>query len=544
MKTLLPARAPVQAASRSGGGLLQRKCACGASTGNAGRCLDCERKKALGLQAKRVVGAVDDPAEREADRMAESVINPAGGADALAIRRRAVLPDSGVAETPASVDAVLARGGSPLEAGLRGDMERRFGHDFSQVRVHTDAAADRSARELHAHAYTAGRHIVFAAGRYAPQGAAGRRLLAHELTHVVQQGEGGALLQRQLYRPFRPAAGADELVGRRNRFRCSPSSKIRAQNFQSYQSLLKCAELRMGRGPREMLAVFRQLYYGKPWSNSTASQWDQVIPCSPDIGDPRLRLGNALFDSLKASQSVGGVDFGHVFAGLEAMTCPSARVTPKVSSRAGWMKRTAGGAAKVVGLTTVMTANEDFATWAGDLGSAVAAWGACRVLGPEAKNHEECGRTEIPGPLSRYLDGLASSDDLEGDIDPFVLRAQISLIPCGGSRLKTLTLGSRPISDVFRDYYQDDPSRWPGGARAGHAICFLKTLGGVFDGGGRLTNEKYVIDSMVPSIFSFAVAYYTNMIGFATITHPQLLSLAIHAFEAARWFIRRVQWRL
>ena len=92
-----------------------------------------------------------------------------------------------------SVPALLATDpGRPLDAGLRTLMEPRFGHDFSAVRVHTGPAAAASARALDAEAYTVGSDIVFGEGRYAPRTRAGHRLLAHELTHVVQQGGGGA----------------------------------------------------------------------------------------------------------------------------------------------------------------------------------------------------------------------------------------------------------------------------------------------------------------------------------------------------------------
>ena len=67
-------------------------------------------------------------------------------------------------------------------------MEQRFGHDFSRVRVHSDTVASQSADQMNALAYTVGRNIVFGAGRFAPETQEGRRLLAHELTHVVQQG--------------------------------------------------------------------------------------------------------------------------------------------------------------------------------------------------------------------------------------------------------------------------------------------------------------------------------------------------------------------
>ena len=86
----------------------------------------------------------------------------------------------------------LAGASEPLNSSIRREMEPAFGHDFSQVRVHTDSAASRSARAVNASAYTVGSDVVFGAGRYAPGTREGDRLLAHELTHVVQNGAGGS----------------------------------------------------------------------------------------------------------------------------------------------------------------------------------------------------------------------------------------------------------------------------------------------------------------------------------------------------------------
>jgi outer membrane protein OmpA-like peptidoglycan-associated protein len=81
--------------------------------------------------------------------------------------------------------------GFPLGKSVRLQMEQRFGAEFGAVRVHADGDAARSARSIGAAAYTVGQDIVFGAGRYAPEGDAGRKLLAHELAHVVQQSRGG-----------------------------------------------------------------------------------------------------------------------------------------------------------------------------------------------------------------------------------------------------------------------------------------------------------------------------------------------------------------
>jgi hypothetical protein len=91
-------------------------------------------------------------------------------------------------EAPPIVHDVLSSPGQPLDAGTRSFFEPRFGHDFSRVRVHADSKATQSAEAVHALAYTVGPSMVFAAGQYAPQSEGGRRLLAHELAHVVQGG--------------------------------------------------------------------------------------------------------------------------------------------------------------------------------------------------------------------------------------------------------------------------------------------------------------------------------------------------------------------
>jgi len=91
-------------------------------------------------------------------------------------------------DVPPIVQEVLRSPGQPLDAETRAFMEPRFGHDFSGVRVHTDAKAVESARTVDALAYTVGHDVVFGAGQYAPGTSAGRRLLAHELVHTIQQG--------------------------------------------------------------------------------------------------------------------------------------------------------------------------------------------------------------------------------------------------------------------------------------------------------------------------------------------------------------------
>ena len=87
-------------------------------------------------------------------------------------------------------DVVSSGGGAPLDTSVREDMEGRFGHDFSDVRVHTGSAAHDSAKSVNAQAYTVGSNIVFQRDKYDPSSDSGKHMLAHELTHVVQQRSG------------------------------------------------------------------------------------------------------------------------------------------------------------------------------------------------------------------------------------------------------------------------------------------------------------------------------------------------------------------
>lgn len=148
-------------------GILQRKCACGSHTVAGGECGSCRKEK--------------------------PTVN---------LQRSATNVES-VNEVPPIVYDVLHSSGQPLDTATRAFMESRFGHNFSQVRVHTDTKAAESARTVSALAYTIGRDVVFDTGQYAPGTSAGRLLLAHELSHVVQQGRGYG--QRIDLRAFVPA---------------------------------------------------------------------------------------------------------------------------------------------------------------------------------------------------------------------------------------------------------------------------------------------------------------------------------------------------
>lgn len=182
--------------------ILQRKCACGGTVVAGGECAECRKKR---LQTKLAVNQPGDRLEQEADHMADSVIRGGKQAPLLsncslgALQRDQPNTSPASAGAPPIVDEVLGGSGQPLDSSTRAFMEPRFGHDFGNVRVHFDARAAASARSVNALAYTVGHDIVFSDGAFAPDDPSGRSLLAHELTHVVQQS-GAHTAQGQLQR--------------------------------------------------------------------------------------------------------------------------------------------------------------------------------------------------------------------------------------------------------------------------------------------------------------------------------------------------------
>ncbi len=156
------------------------------------------------IQTKSLsLGPVDDQYEREADRVAQQVVGQSrsgsapqaeGATGGSQVRLSALgSPSAGVnGPVEAGVQAGIERargGGQSLGGSVRGQMERSFGADFGGVRLHTGGQADQLNQALQARAFTTGQDIFFRRGEYRPGSGAGRQLLAHELTHVVQQGD-------------------------------------------------------------------------------------------------------------------------------------------------------------------------------------------------------------------------------------------------------------------------------------------------------------------------------------------------------------------
>ncbi len=130
---------------------------------------------------------------------------------------------------PPIVNEVLHSPGQPLDTATRAFMEPRFGHDFGKVRVHTDARAAESALAVNALAYTLGRDVVFGAGQYNISTTEGKRLLAHELTHVVQQN-GTSILQRQVDETIPTALSSEAVAARAGEVEQSIGSEVAGES--------------------------------------------------------------------------------------------------------------------------------------------------------------------------------------------------------------------------------------------------------------------------------------------------------------------------
>jgi hypothetical protein len=266
------------------------------------------------LQRKLVVGHVNDPLEHEADRVADTVLGmPVDGVKVSAAppqisrkcaacdededlqKKSAGTAESSVGEAPDLVREVLRSPGHPLDAATRAYFEPRFGYDFSRVRVHSDARAAESATQIDSLAYTVGNSIVFRSCGYAPDSGSGKRLLAHELTHVVQQGL-GAVRPRDPVGNISVAPASPEVV-RRAPSKGSddpPSETVVPMEWVPYGSTplsKKARDIRRGSKKSEHynLVVFEYTWWRKDKPNRrytrTRSIWND-----PDVAHSEPRV--------------------------------------------------------------------------------------------------------------------------------------------------------------------------------------------------------------------------------------------------------------
>jgi hypothetical protein len=255
-----------------------------------------------------------------------------------------------------------------------------------------------------------------------------------------------------------------------------------ATTLDQYLFLVRNLETRLGLtgagSARTAISVARQLYYGSAaWANSQNAVWDSVIPDHPWAPgqDPSARLGPALMAALKASQVVEGIDIGHVLTGIDAMLRPG-----EVDLRLG-SRLTIG-----TGLL-----NEEWATWAGDVGSAAATWAL-----------DEWGRAPDRKPgLVDYFHDLAGTDDLLGDIDAYAIRAGMTGV-AGPAEVGARLDPNLPLSEILMQYYRI--SRGPLGDARRHRIRNFVTAYGATVTGGTIAAPEALRARLRPSVETFA----------------------------------------
>lgn len=428
--------------------------------------------------------------EQEADRVTDQVMrSPESRSPGLTQAPVQAGPAqesaAGEPEAPSVVHEVIGSPGRPLAESTRDFFEPRFGHDLSRVRVHTDAKSALAARSVRSRAFTAGEDIAFDAGEYAPETREGRRLLGHELTHVVQQGAGAP---RRVHRtptvPFEERADATCTV-----------------TLQRFIELVEAEEARYPANEqtntRLMITRLRKIFYGKEgWDEHLISgaahvprpyqtreeerdRFDVPIPFAPDVTvtardytvtDPTTGATPEIARSQEVRLPDGNcIDMGHVFAGLDAINYPQMVDGPG---------------------TVNITSNVDAVTWVGDLGSV------------QAEIQFEFIRGGSTGLTSAewqaIIDEYAPGRDMLGNIDAYVI---------GGAFSVGAQVGGKKVSEILREYYLGAVSTTGGTARAHRYTNFAAAIGLTGWNGSSFSNESSWLDSYADEVNDAAALY-------------------------------------
>jgi hypothetical protein len=451
------------------------------------------------MQRKLTVGEVNDPLEREADRVADEMMRmpntgdrtnaaraPSSGQCVACEREETpqfgttptVAPIATSPEAPSVVDEVLRAPGEPLDAATRATLEPRLGYDFSQVRVHVDSTAAESARAVNASAYTVGNHLVFDRQKYAPHTEHGQKLLAHELAHVVQQRAAGRTpsssqakrrptaraavhLQRQVYGPAASTgAGADFDV------------------YLLQFNALEQAAITEGYNFNDRVTAFRKLYYDSASAAKTyagavvgGGAFNILIPGAAGTKIPASWSTPPLdgaADYLRKHQTLQigaqSVDIGHLLAGADATRHPTS-----VSLGGGMIK---------------LRSNVEATTFVGDLGSVVAEY----IHGSKASFHDTAmKRSKV---LDTYYDGskaMASAEDMAGNADAYAL----SFDP------------SKSLTDNLKGYY----AAATGGVKKRFTNFAISIGLGTLNASTFTGDTKVWRQAMTEEVFNSALAY-------------------------------------
>ena len=460
--------------------------------------------------------------------------------------RQRVISRTGEASVDQTLDPVRAGAMSrPLPSSVRLDLEPRFGFDFSKVRVFADARAAQLARSAGARAYTIGSDIVFGANAFAPERADGRKLLAHELAHTLQQRRGmgateplavsephdatehdadriadaavrGGALRLAHDASLRPAA--TEHVARQVEQPIVSKAPKSAMTIDRFIELVEQEEARYSLEEQQntslMITRLRKIFYDREGWNKHLVEGAANVPApykttrritgreKVDMFGPfdltAVRDVYPVTDEqgktpeISTNQEVrlsdgSFVDLGHVFAGLDAFNYP-----------------------QEVGMRPVKIAsNVGAVTWLGDLGSALA----------EAQfkyiNKGEVRQAELQAVIDEY----SSAQDMLGNIDAYVIKETFAI---------EKKAGGQKVSDILKSYYLGAATTTAGQAREHRYSKFARSVGLTGWNGAAFSNETAWVQTYGDEV-SDAAALYIGATTEGVIGYPSAVGMSQNA---------------
>lgn len=247
-------------------------------------------------------------------------------------QRRAAPGVTGSMDAPALVNDVLATAGRPLDPSARTFFESRFGYDFGRVRVHTDARAAESARAVHALAYTVGNRIVFGEGQFRPDTGEGQRILAHELTHVVQQG----------------GAGPSEAHSGRSAPRLGPPDGSYGQKAErAVNPRIPLGIQRLGANPdcseEEIKTIHQSIFNARGWLNKAIAKMETTPTPSKVIKSLRRNFGPTYGVAANIPLIVGRLRRGYREISTIPIRCAGTETAECAAGHCGLANKGAGG---------------------------------------------------------------------------------------------------------------------------------------------------------------------------------------------------------
>lgn len=472
--------------------------------------------------------------------------------------------DTGGKHDPALESKILSSQGTgqSLPDITKQEMGSGFGADFSKVNVHDNPGSHQMSSALSAKAFTVGADIYFNKGQYNPGSRAGKSLLAHELTHTIQQGkvntvamkvdrqeDAGVDGPRDAGLPggvTRPPEAVPEAPPPPSETPHDTAPRVpvpapppacattytSATSFTTLIDLIRASETKLAAAgitsTQEQIHALRGIYYGTTWShdysvgpsalrNEGFQRFTRPSAPDPTLTAPRdvrsildCGLFTALFNSQDVVDGTRHVDFGHLLIGLDA------RYDPALTANVQYP--VAGG------LTTIDMGGSgtELVTWLGDLGGAAAALSVRRITTRTLSASDVFTGTDYGGSIN-----------LEGDVAGFVVAA-------GSSTALTapvITVGSGKLSDALTAYLMPGSSTYDG-----RATIFLGMYGGTFDPATRaLTNAAAITTIFANKIQAFACNYLASRVRDRHITYAQATTAATHvvptSVEVATTFV-------